>query len=69
MTNVQSAVEVLKSIGIKWCKKTIGLKWESGQWCINAWVFNEDGSRKPVYGILKFDDVGDAVDCENLMRA
>lgn len=67
--DVIKAVELLKELGFKWEKNTIGVKWEDGRWRVNVVVINDDGSRKPVYELLSYDLVDDAVDAEILMRS
>ena len=65
----QSIVETLKSVGFQWDTKTIGIKFEDGLWNVNVMVLNEDGSRKPVFGFLKFGTVEEAVDAKNQLSA
>ena len=67
--NVIKAIELLKQLGFKWEKKTIGVKFKNGLWRVNVMVLNDDGSKKPVYGLLSFESVDDAVDAEILMRS
>ena len=68
-SNVTKAVELLKEMRFKWEKKTIGVKFEDGLWKVNVMVFNDDGSRKPVYGLLSFESVDEAVDAQILMQS
>lgn len=62
-------IEVMRQLGFVWEKNTIGIKWDCGQWNVNAVLKNDDGSRKPVWGFLKFATVDEAVDAANAMRA
>lgn len=66
---MEATISLLKSMGFSWEKKTIGVKWDSGLWCVNVMLLNEDGSRKPAYGFLKYDTVEEAVDARNAMEA
>ena len=64
-----AVVEFMKSLGFVWETKTIGIKFENGLWNLNVVLKNEDGSRKPVYGFLKFETADEAVTAENAMQA
>jgi hypothetical protein len=58
---VATTIGVMKEIGFKWEASTIGIKFENGFWNVNVMLFNDDGSKKPAYGFLKYDSVDDAV--------
>jgi hypothetical protein len=61
-------VQVLKNLGLKWEPNTIGILFDCGWWNVNVVFKNDDGSRKPVFGFLKFDDVAEAVDAREQLR-
>lgn len=61
---MEMTISILKEMGFVWEKKSIGVKFDNGRWNVNVWLKNDDGSRKPAYGFLKFDTVDEAVDAE-----
>lgn len=63
-----AVVNVMRDMGFIWEKNTIGIKFDNGVWNVNAVLKNDDGSRKPVWGFLRFDTVEEAVDAANAMR-
>lgn len=66
---IQDTIQLLKSMGFKWDTKTIGVMHTDKGWDVNVMLINEDGSKKPVYGFLKFDTVDEAVEAEVAMSA
>ena len=61
MTNT---INLLKSLGFNWEKKTIGIKFDNGFFNVNVMLKNEDGSRKPAYGFLRYTTADEAVEAE-----
>lgn len=66
---MDATINLLKSLGFVWERDSIGIKFDGGVWNVNVVLKNDDGSRKPVYGFLKFDTVGEAVEAEVAMSA
>tara|TARA_R110000868_G_scaffold204396_1_gene452488 strand:+ start:414 stop:617 length:204 start_codon:yes stop_codon:yes gene_type:complete len=66
---MEKTISILKEMGFVWETKSIGVKFDNGCWNVNVWLKNDDGSRKPAYGFLKYDTVGEAVDAEIALRA
>jgi hypothetical protein len=54
-------INILKSLGFVWEPNTIGTKFDNGVWNVNVFLKNDDGSRKPCYGFLKFDTAAETV--------
>lgn len=64
-----NTIKLLKSMGFNWERNTIGIKFDMGVWNLNVVLKNDDGTRKPVYGFLKFDTVDEVVEAEIAMAA
>lgn len=64
MTNT---INALKDMGFNWERNTVGVKFDNGMWNVNVVLKNEDGSRKPAYGFLKFSTVDEAVEAERCL--
>ena len=63
-----ATINLLKEMGFVWERDTIGVKFDDGRWNVNVVLRNEDGSRKPAYGFLRYETVSEAVDAENALR-
>ena len=66
---MSQTIEALKTIGFNWEKNTIGIKFENGFWSVNVVLINEDGSKKPCWGFLKYESCDEAVEARNALAA